>query len=91
MAYAIRVLRAKFLYSGRHRDGWISAFGYTTAENIKAARTFEARDDAESFALLLAAKLPYYIGKLEVVVVVASLDKRGNVIFTEECNGSVLC
>ena len=70
MAHVIRVLRAKFRHSGRHRDGWISMFGYTTAENLESARRFTKREDAESFALLLVVKVPDYIGKLKIVTVV---------------------
>lgn len=47
--------------------GWISKWGYTTASNRQAARTFKRRKHAESFALLLAIKCPHYIGKLSVV------------------------
>lgn len=47
--------------------GWISKWGYTTASNRQAARTFKRRKHAESFALLLTIKCPHYIGKLSVV------------------------
>jgi hypothetical protein len=40
MAYAILVQRSVFRHSGRHRNGWISAFGYTISENLESARRF---------------------------------------------------
>lgn len=76
MNYAIRVSihgRA----AGSH--GWISAYGYTTALNIASARRFETREEAESFALVLAAKIPHYIQRLKVVEIVLKIDRNGDV------------
>jgi hypothetical protein len=52
---------------GKAKLGWISRWGYTTARNRESARRFETADAAKSFALVLAAKCPHYIGKLRVV------------------------
>jgi len=70
MAYAIRVRDAFPTKVGKHRHGWISAWGYTTASNLDSARKFLKIEAAETFALLLIPKVPEYIGRLEAVCVV---------------------
>lgn len=88
MAHVIRVLREKFRHDGwRQQEGWISAFGYTTAENLESARRFLNRAAAESFALIVAVKVPDYIGKLKVVPVVWDDGWKEK---KENHNGSIL-
>lgn len=89
MAYAIKVHKS-VLGRGAKRygrkkliDGWISAYGYTTASNPDAARRFGKKESAEEFALMLAIKCPHYIGKLSISVIVVG-NRRGDVRWREK-------
>lgn len=84
MAFAIKVLNGLYLpKSKRHIDGWISAYGYTTAVNADSARRFGKKESAEEFALILVTKCPHYMGKLEVATIVVG-HKRGDTTWREK-------